>query len=210
MIRALVTATFVVALVVSGCGPPRARPGVGKTGGSGGAAGETGGTGGAGAAQVAGGSGGATAGSGGSAGSGGAGDAAAPVDRPPAPADAPLAPDGGAADATAGDGGAELGGDPVANKPWLRLCPKAWNQMQCCELLCACLDRLCADSPMDKARVPGCMSMCTKLADFRARCQAYHCFESKNPGATKDHVSHCGHASGRVGGGSCTIIQQQQ
>jgi hypothetical protein len=45
---------------------------------------------------------------------------------------------------------------------------------------------------------------------MRARCQVFHCYESKNPGATKDHVSHCGHASGRVGGGSCTILGQQQ
>jgi hypothetical protein len=67
----------------------------------------------------------------------------------------------------------------------------------------------CSDSPDDAERIPDCMPMCMGLSDFRARCQVYHCFESKNPSFTQDHESHCGHASGRVGGGSCTIIEQQ-
>jgi hypothetical protein len=98
----------------------------------------------------------------------------------------------------------------VPGKDWLRLCPKADSQAKCCDLLCRCLTSRCSDSPMDKPRIPNCMSMCMGLTDFRARCQVYHCFESKNPRATQDHASHCGHASGRVGGGSCTIITQQQ
>ena len=81
--------------------------------------------------------------------------------------------------------------------------------MQCCELLCRCLPSRCSDVPQDQARIAGCMAMCLGLSDFRARCQVYHCFESKNPGATRDHGSHCGHASGRVGGGSCDIITRQ-
>jgi hypothetical protein len=63
---------------------------------------------------------------------------------------------------------------------------------------------------MDQPRIAGCMSMCGKLSLERARCQVFHCFESENPGAVKDSNSHCGHASGRVGGGSCTILGMQK
>jgi hypothetical protein len=76
--------------------------------------------------------------------------------------------------------------------------------------LCSCLATNCADSPLDKPRIAGCMDMCGKLTDARARCQVYHCYESLSPTAVKDHASHCGHASGRVGGGSCTIIDMQK
>jgi hypothetical protein len=114
------------------------------------------------------------------------------------------------ADSGGPDGGAQSLGEPFPGRAWIRLCPKAWDKGQCCQMLCACLPELCSDSPMDKARFGSCMSMCMGLSDMRARCQVFHCYESKNPGATKDHVSHCGHASGRVGGGSCTILGQQQ
>jgi hypothetical protein len=97
----------------------------------------------------------------------------------------------------------------VPNKPWIRLCPKDADQAACCDLLCRCLVSRCSDSPMDKALIPGCMPMCMGKSDFRARCQVFHCFESKNPRFTRDHVSHCGHASGRVGGGDCDTITQQ-
>ena len=125
----------------------------------------------------------------------------------PSGADAPAAGDAG------GDG--YFGnwvppGDPVADRPWIRLCPKASSKEQCCQMLCECLPQLCSDSPADKARFGGCMSMCMGLSDYRARCQVYHCFESKNPRVPKDHVSHCGHASGRVGGGGCSAIDNQK
>jgi hypothetical protein len=168
-------------------------------------------------AAAGGSAGGGLGGSGGSGGSGGTGPVdAGGADGPAASGDRPMIPDApslvdasASTDAGSGDGGADPGGDPVPGKPWLRLCPRDWDQAKCCQFLCSCLERLCDDSPMDKARFAGCMSMCTKLTDFRARCQVYHCFESKNPGATRDHVSHCGHASGRVAGGSCSIIQSQ-
>jgi hypothetical protein len=108
-----------------------------------------------------------------------------------------------------GDGGVTLGGEVYPSKPWIHLCPKAWNQTQCCELLCQCLNAYCTSSPMDKPRIGNCMPMCMGLSEPRARCQVYHCFESQSPTAVKDHDSHCGHASGRVGGGSCTIISMQ-
>jgi hypothetical protein len=120
------------------------------------------------------------------------------------------APDAASADAStpAGDGGGLVNGwDPgvpaYAGKAGIYLCPKAYNQQQCCQLLCACNEHVCGDSPMDKPRLGGCMAMCMNLSDARARCQVYHCFESSSPSGVKDHASHCGHASGRVGGGGC-------
>jgi hypothetical protein len=107
-------------------------------------------------------------------------------------------------------GGAQSLGEPFPARAWIRLCPKAWDKGQCCQMLCSCLPELCSDSPMDKSRFDGCMSMCMGLSDMRARCQVYHCYESKNPGAVKDHASHCGHASGRVPGGGCDILGQQK
>lgn len=126
------------------------------------------------------------------------------------PTDGPVSTDGPATDAGTGDAGEELGGEPVEGKPWLRLCPKADSQEKCCAFLCACLDKHCNDSPKDAPRLGGCMSMCMKLSDFRARCQVFHCFESNNPRVPQDHDSHCGHASGRVGGGSCRAIEEQK
>ena len=115
-----------------------------------------------------------------------------------------------AVDSGGPDGGALSLGEPFPPRAWIRLCPKAWDKAQCCGMLCNCLPDLCSDSPMDKSRFGNCMSMCMGLSDMRARCQVYHCYESKNPGATKDHVSHCGHASGRVPGGGCDILNQQK
>ena len=135
-----------------------------------------------------------------------------------AAADAPAASTGGstgstdtaapASDATStpGSDAGGFGGDILPGKPYIHLCKKEWTQAQCCEFLCSCLNSYCESSPMDKPRIPMCMSMCMKLTDARARCQVYHCFESQSPTAVKDHDSHCGHASGRVGGGSCAAI----
>jgi hypothetical protein len=217
MMRLLVTSALAAGLVVLGCGGsmPNKSTGMGETGGEGGDAtggSGTGGKGTGGSAQT-GGSNGSTGGApgtggaatGGSPGTGGSGEVTPDASSP----DAPGADAMSMMSVEAGSGSA-LGGEPFPGKPWIHLCPKAWNQTQCCELLCQCLPALCSDSPQDAPRFAGCMSMCTKLTDMRARCQVYHCFESKNPGAVKDHASHCGHASGRVGGGSCTILGQQQ
>jgi hypothetical protein len=187
-----------------GAGGSAGSVGTGGSGGSsyGGSGGNTGGSGGSGGSVATGGSGGSsTGGSGGSA-TGGSGGA---------PADGPAAADAAKADGGGGDAGDLFtAGEEVAGRPWIRLCPKAWDQTRCCMYLCQCLGQLCTDSPMDASRIPMCMSMCSKLTDFRARCQVFHCFESKNPGAVKDHASHCGHASGRVGGGSCDTITNQK
>jgi hypothetical protein len=151
------------------------------------------------------------AGAGGVGGSAGAAGAAgrAGGDARPGGADRPGARDTGR-DHGGADADDDIGGEPVPGKPWIRLCPKSDSQAQCCELLCRCLKSRCSDVPMDNARIPGCMSMCMGLTDYRARCQVFHCFESKNPGFVRDHASHCGHASGRVGGGSCRAIDEQQ
>jgi hypothetical protein len=181
-----------------GSGAGGSSPGTGGLSGSGGAPG-TGGTvstGGAGGATT-GGSGGTTGGTGGI------------VTDSAARSDGPMSMlDGSIADATSGDGGYDPGGDPWpgGGRPYIHLCKKEWSPTQCCEFLCDCVNHLCTDSPQDKSFIPNCMSMCTKLSPARARCQVFHCFESKSPTAVKDHASHCGHASGRVGGGSCTAI----
>jgi hypothetical protein len=219
MIRTLALA---FALVL-GCQTPAARHPVpmGGAGGdtsAGGSGGSSGGTGGSYGGSGGGGTSGAggSGGSGGSAGSGGGGggtpDARPSTGGSGGSTDGPTASDGPAADSGGGGDGGDLfsAGEMVTGRPWIRLCPKAWDQTRCCMYLCQCLGQLCADSPMDASRIPMCMSMCSKLTDFRARCQVFHCFESKNPGATKDHVSHCGHASGRVGGGSCDTITNQK
>jgi hypothetical protein len=174
----------------------------GSTGGAGGTGASGGSTGGAGGSAASGGTGGAgTAGTGGAGGTGGA-DAAA-ADGPAPTTDGPAA---------SGDGfyATEPGGELVDGRPWVRLCPKAWDQAKCCMFLCSCLNDLCSDSPADKARFPTCMSMCMNLQLQRARCQVYHCFESKNPRVPQDHASHCGHASGRVGGGGCSVVDNQK
>jgi hypothetical protein len=214
MNRLLVTSALVAGMIVLGCGSTARNPGSGS-GGEGGEGGEaTGGTGTGGKASNTGGS--ATGGSsstGGVTGTGGSSTGGATgTGGSAADAASPDAPGADAMSMMIGDGGgvSSLGGEPYPGKPWIHLCPKAWNQTQCCELLCQCLGVLCSDSPLDQPRIAGCMSMCSKLTDARARCQVYHCFESENPGAVKDSNSHCGHASGRVGGGSCTIIGTQQ
>jgi hypothetical protein len=110
--------------------------------------------------------------------------------------------------AASDDGGYDPGGDPwpAGGRPYIHLCKKEWDQTQCCQFLCDCVNHNCTDSPADKSFIPNCMTMCTKLNFARARCQVFHCFESKSPTAVKDHASHCGHATGRVGGGSCTGV----
>jgi len=116
--------------------------------------------------------------------------------------------DGNFFDSPVGDSGWNPGGDPAPDgKAGIHLCPVDWTQEQCCEFLCSCVQHLCTDSPLDVPRIPMCMSMCLKLTDARARCQVYHCFESVSPTGSKDHDSHCGHATGRVGGGGCPYSQ---
>jgi hypothetical protein len=171
-----------------------------STGGSGGA---TAGTGGTGASPGTGGM-----GTGGTAETGGAGGGA-----PDAPVDSPVSGTGGSAGAPSSDAGGVdgfLGGEPVADKPHVWLCPKAWGQKECCELLCKCLGVHCADSPQDKGRIPTCMSTCMGVPLMRARCMVYHCFESKNPKFPMHHDSHCGHATNRVGGGGCGPVEAQK
>jgi hypothetical protein len=111
-------------------------------------------------------------------------------------------------DAGLGDAGWLAGSSPAPDgKAGIYLCAKNWTQMECCTFLCSCLDHICTDSPLDAPRIPMCMSMCLGLTDMRARCQVYHCFESVSLSGMKDHASHCGHASGRVGGGACPYMQ---
>jgi hypothetical protein len=209
MARALVIFTLGLGLSTLACHSDggSAKPGVspGSTGGSGGSVAGSGGAGGSG------GTGGTIVGAGGTGGVSGSGGSGGNVPPPadassasrkdgpvPSPADA-MSMD---APAPSGDGG-DPGGNPYPGKPSVRICPKDWNQQKCCAFLCSCVMDLCSDSPMDKPRIPGCMSMCMGLTDARARCQVYHCYESKSPSGIKDHDSHCGHATGRVGGGGC-------
>jgi hypothetical protein len=153
--------------------------------------------------------------SGGQTGSGGDSGSGGSASSSDASADAPATASGGstggtdaAADATStpGSDAGGFGGDILPGKPYIHLCKKEWTQAQCCEFLCSCLNANCMNSAPDKPRIPMCMSMCMKLTDARARCQVYHCFESQSPTAVMDHDSHCGHASGRVGGGSCAAV----
>ena len=210
-LRLLGPSLALLALACSSTNPPR-NPGGGDTGGAPDET-ETGGSGGStkpsGMGGSTGGSKGSTGGAVGSTGGASGGDTGGAGGMSMVPPDAAMSIDSGPDAMSKGDGGVMLGGEVQAGKPWIHLCPKAWTQQQCCELLCQCLDAYCRSSPMDAPRIAGCMPMCMKLTDFRARCQVYHCFESQSPTATKDHDSHCGHASGRVGGGSCTIIQNQ-
>jgi hypothetical protein len=170
----------------------------GSTGGRGGGGAGAGGRAGAGGGAGSGGSAG-TGGTGGAAGSGGTGGAALP-DAAMMSLDGPAM---SSADGGGGEAGADPGGDMLPGKPWIRLCPRSYDQEQCCAFLCSCLDTVCADSPQDKNAIAACMPNCMKLGDMAMRCRVYHCYESKNPNFVKDHVSHCGHASGRVPGGGC-------
>lgn len=227
MTRVLLASLITCCFLAVGCAPPAEEPaGVDTTipskGGSGGAgksdlpastggkSGSGGATGSGGASASGGGAGGTSSASGGATGTGGGGGEATP-DAPVSSGSGGSAgsPDAPTAGAPGGDAG-DLVGEPVAGRAHVQLCPKAWKQDQCCEFLCKCLDVKCADSPKDKPLLTGCMAMCMKLSDPRARCQVFHCFESDNPNATKDHDSHCGHASGRVGGGSCTVVMNQK
>jgi hypothetical protein len=107
-----------------------------------------------------------------------------------------------ARDASA-EGDGNPGGDGLPGRPWIHLCPKTDTHEQCCAFLCSCLATVCADSPLDKMGIENCMTNCPKLTDMALRCHVYHCYESQNPRVPQDHASHCGHASGRVPGGSC-------
>jgi hypothetical protein len=191
----------------SGNDNPRTAPGVSPPA-TGGSAPGTGGTGGV---LPPTGTGGSTGGSGGTTTTGGVGGSittggTADSGRMP---DAPMSMlDGSVGDASSDDGGYNPGGDPwpAGGRPYIHLCKPEWSQTQCCQFLCDCVDHLCTDSPQDAKFIPNCMTMCSKLSPARARCQVYHCFESKSPTAVADHASHCGHATGRVGGGSCTGV----
>jgi hypothetical protein len=226
MIRLLVTSVLALGLVALGCNKssdvgadntgeggmesdsggsgPAAKGGSGGThNGSGGSA--SGGSASGGSASGGSSDSGGTPGSGGSSDSGGSGggtgSGGSATDGPSAGDDA------GPADASPGDG-YNPGGDPWpgGGRPYIHLCKPEWNQTQCCQFLCDCVNNLCTDSPKDKTYIPNCMTMCGKLGFPRARCQVFHCFESKSPTAVADHESHCGHATGRVGGGSCTGV----
>jgi hypothetical protein len=116
--------------------------------------------------------------------------------------DASIADDARIRDA-GGEGDGSPGGDSLPGKPWIHLCPKTDTHEQCCAFLCSCLTTVCADSPLDKPGIDNCMSNCSRLTDMAMRCRVYHCYESLNPRVPQDHVSHCGHASGRVPGGGC-------
>jgi hypothetical protein len=197
--------------------PGSTDPGTGgskATGGSTGSGGakSTGGS--TGSGGTVSGSGGSAAGSGGSSdpGTGGAasGTGGASAD---ASSDTPSPGTGGStgtggspADASGGDTPSsddEFGNVSLPGKPWIRLCPKEANQAQCCDMLCRCLNKNCKDSPADQANIAKCNNLCMGYSNMAMRCHVYHCFESLNPNVTKDHASHCGHASNRVGGGGC-------
>lgn len=184
---------------------------------SGGASGSEGGQAGMGVNGTSSVAGGATgsAGSGGTSATGGSGGATSTPPDASSAADVPIASDASIAPSDGAAGGTDpilSEGVPVPgrpDKPYMRLCDKAWTQMQCCAFLCKCMNTYCTDSPMDKPRIGACMDTCMKVNDMRSRCLVYHCFESKSPTAPQDHPSHCGHASGRVGGGACPAYLYQ-
>jgi hypothetical protein len=215
MLRAVVhfVAGFVVLACASDAAPDHASGGAGGAGGAstGATASSAGGAGGAGGGGRGGSSttGGGDGGRRGDGGESGGADAslsgdsggAAPVDASDGAREAG-GDDARVRDATA-EGDGNPGGDTLPGKPWIHLCPKTDTHEQCCAFLCSCLMTVCADSPMDKPGIDNCMSNCTKLSDMAMRCHVYHCYESQNPRFPQDHISHCGHASGRVAGGGC-------
>jgi hypothetical protein len=125
------------------------------------------------------------------------------------PTDADLSESGIFTNGPFGDASVGYGLPIVPGKPWNYICPKTWTHQQCCALLCACLQQACADSPMDKPGTNACPTTCPMLSDMAMRCHVFHCSESTNPTNPKDHVSHCGHASGRVPGGMCPPVVYQ-
>jgi hypothetical protein len=177
--------------------------GAGGTSGSAGSGGSSGGSSGSSGAGGASGNAG-SGGSSGSSGSGGAGGDLSEADAAMMSLDGPaMSLDGGASEA------GDPGGATLPGKPWIHLCPKSYTHEQCCTFLCSCLSTVCADSPLDKTGVMNCMTNCPKLSDMLLRCHVYHCYESQNPNVPGDHASHCGHASGRVGGGGCPTAVYQ-
>ena len=120
------------------------------------------------------------------------------------PAEVPTASEAGGGEVQ----GAE--GDHLPGRPDLRICKKEWTAEQCCAFLCACLNKLCTDSPKGRPGIATCMSWCPKLSDMARRCHVYHCYVSVSPtGGIKDHDSHCGHAADQVAGGSCPTTVYQ-
>ncbi len=194
-----------IAFGVLGCTNDDGLPHPGDAGGSGGAMNVTSAGGGGGSVGAGG------AGSGGSQAGASSSDASAADSADEArndgaaagTSDGSLPKDAPSLDSTADRGDGNPGGDTIAGKPWIHLCPKSYTHEQCCSFLCSCLMTVCADSPLDKTGIDNCMTNCPKLTDMILRCRVYHCYESLNPSFPQDHVSHCGHASGRVAGGSC-------
>jgi hypothetical protein len=210
MAVALVASTFAIGLMVLGCtnsDPASSGPSTPGSGGSGRGAGAQGSGGAAGSSTGTGGR--ATGGSAGETGGGqdastGSDDASSAED---ASVDGATSEDGATADTGEGDG--NPGGYSLPGKPWIHLCPLDDTHEECCTFLCDCLKTVCADSPLDQSGIENCETNCPKLSDMTLRCHIYHCYESLNPNVTKDHVSHCGHASGRVGGGGCPTAVYQ-
>jgi hypothetical protein len=210
-----VLGSIILALTLVSCGADRRTVKIpGGDGGSGGTVdtestgGSVGGTGmGGTGGGSSGGTGGGSSGSSGTSGSGATGGGDASTTQPDA--EPMTMADGSSSEAGPSDGAVDPGGETLAGKPWIHLCPKSYNQEQCCMFLCSCLNTICSDSPADKPGIANCMPNCMKLNNMLMRCHVYHCYESTNPNVPGDHASHCGHASGRVGGGGCPTAVYQ-
>jgi hypothetical protein len=197
--------------------PARTGGSTGSKGTGGSGSGGSAGTGGAatgGASGTGGGSGGSSAGTGGTVGGTGGTTADAGADVPATGTGGTTAGTGGSSPADAGDApssspGDEFGNVSLPDKPWIRLCAKDATQAQCCDMLCKCLNKHCADSPADQANIAKCNNLCMGYGNMAMRCHVYHCFESLNPKVPKDHASHCGHASNRSPGGGCPTAVYQ-
>jgi hypothetical protein len=228
MMRALLTSTLTLGLLAMGCKGSQSEEGPGSGGSSGTGGKSSGGSigsasGGAGGAG-SGGSGGSASGSGGS-GTGGAGTGGDASGGSVGAGGTSAGGSGGGGDASGGGGGSAVDaaseadvpattGDagatgpgpgvvPLAGKAGVYICPLTSTKAQCCEMLCECVHRICADAPKAKAGQANCMPTCMGLSDTVVRCHAYHCYESVSPSGVKDHDSHCGHASNQVAGGGC-------
>jgi hypothetical protein len=200
MIRSFSASTLAFGFLVLGCTSADTGTGAAGVGGAGGAGGSFA-TGGAGGTQTGGGDSAETGGGdGGSAGDAST-DASLTHDATGGDSDGETTDDASPVDGRAIDG--NPGGTTLTGRPWNYICEKSWSHEQCCAFLCTCLAEECADSPMDKPGIDNCMTNCPKLSDMAMRCHVFHCYESTNPTNPKDHISHCGHASGRVAGGNC-------
>lgn len=220
MVRVFTAGVLALSLLALGCnknddggaGPTAGTRGGGATGGtraSTGGAGGSSSTAGSGGSSSSAGSGGSSSagGSGGSASAGSTGaaidasDVDGDVDAPAVDASLDAIDAAAASDASApvSDGPLEVGGTKLPDRPWIHLCPKDYTQPQCCTYLCECLKTNCST----EKNVDSCMASCMNAADHATRCRVFQCYESLDPRVPQDHVSHCGHASGRVGGGDC-------